>query len=88
MCLPEKPVRLSLNSFLPSNEAGGTVEMTEMLFKDKEFVYNHHLAVPHRPLVPDAGKSVGTPDLGSGIGGDVGDKIITSFFDFEYFYLE
>lgn len=37
--------------------------MTELLFKGKEFVYNHHLAVPHRPLVPDAGKSVGTPDL-------------------------
>ena len=37
--------------------------MTELLFKGKEFVYNHHLAVPHRPLVPDAGKSVGEPDL-------------------------
>jgi len=37
--------------------------MTELHFKGKEFVYNHHLAVPHRPLVPDADKSVGTPDL-------------------------
>ena len=63
LCLPEQTVRLSLNSFLPNNEAGGTVKMTELLFKGKEFVYNHHLAVPHRPLVPDAGKSVGTPDL-------------------------
>ena len=37
--------------------------MTELLFKGKEFVYNHHLAVPHRPLVPDAAKSAGAPDL-------------------------
>ena len=37
--------------------------MTELLFKGKEFVYNHHLAVPHRPLVPDAERSVGAPDL-------------------------
>ncbi len=33
--------------------------MSELSFKGKEFVYNHHLAVPHRPLVPDAEKSVG-----------------------------
>jgi len=37
--------------------------VTELLFKGKEFVFNHHLAVPHRPLVPDAAKSVGAPDL-------------------------
>lgn len=37
--------------------------MTELLFKGKEFVYNHHLAVPFRPLLPDAGKSVGEPRL-------------------------
>lgn len=37
--------------------------MPELLFKGKEFVYNHHLAVPHRPLVPDAGLSVGEPRL-------------------------
>jgi hypothetical protein len=24
--------------------------MTELSFKGKEFVYNHHLAVPFRPL--------------------------------------
>ena len=36
--------------------------MTELYFKGKEFD-NHHLAVPHRPLVADAEKSVGTPDL-------------------------
>lgn len=33
--------------------------MPELNFKGKEFVFNHHLAVPHRPLVPDAGKSIG-----------------------------
>ena len=37
--------------------------MTELYFKGKEFVYNHHLAVPHRPLVPDADKGIGAPDL-------------------------
>lgn len=33
--------------------------MPELLFKGKQFVFNHHLAVPHRPLVPYAGRSVG-----------------------------
>ena len=33
--------------------------MTEINFKGKEFVYNHHLAVPFRPLVPDEGKGIG-----------------------------
>jgi len=33
--------------------------MSELIFKGQEFVYNHHLTVPHRPLVPDAAKSVG-----------------------------
>ncbi len=33
--------------------------MTEISFKGKEFVYNHHLAVPFRPLVPQEEKSVG-----------------------------
>jgi adenine-specific DNA-methyltransferase len=37
--------------------------MSELNFKGKEFVFNHHLAVPHRPLVPDASKSIGTPRL-------------------------
>lgn len=37
--------------------------MTELNFKGKEFVYNHHLAVPFRPLVPDASKSIGPVDL-------------------------
>lgn len=33
--------------------------MTELSFKGKEFVYNHHLAVPFRTLVPDEAKSIG-----------------------------
>ncbi|WP_370195630.1 MULTISPECIES: site-specific DNA-methyltransferase [Aurantimonas] len=33
--------------------------MTELNFKGKEFVYNHHLSVPFRPLVPHAEKGVG-----------------------------
>ena len=37
--------------------------MTELHFKGKEFVYNHHLAVPFRPLQPDAGRSVGEARL-------------------------
>jgi adenine-specific DNA-methyltransferase len=37
--------------------------MPELFFKGKEFVYNHHLAVPYRPLVPDAERSIGEPRL-------------------------
>ncbi len=37
--------------------------MPELQFKGKEFVYNHHLTVPYRPLVPDASKSIGEPSL-------------------------
>ncbi len=37
--------------------------MPELQFKGKEFVYNYHLSVPYRPLVPDAGKSVGETSL-------------------------
>ena len=33
--------------------------MTELSFKGKEFVYNHHLAVPFRPLVPHPEKGIG-----------------------------
>lgn len=32
--------------------------MPELQFKGKEFVYNHHLSVPFRPLIPDAAKSI------------------------------
>jgi hypothetical protein len=37
--------------------------VTELQFKGKEFVYNHHLTVPHRPLVVDAAKGIGAPRL-------------------------
>lgn len=33
--------------------------MTELNFKGKEFVYNHHLAVPFRPPVPHEDKGIG-----------------------------
>ena len=35
--------------------------MPELQFKGKEFVYNHHLTVPFRPLVMDADKGIGAP---------------------------
>jgi adenine-specific DNA-methyltransferase len=37
--------------------------MPEIVFKGKEYVYNHHLAVPYRPLVVHADKGIGAPDL-------------------------
>ena len=37
--------------------------MTELTFKGKEFVYNHHLSVPFRPLVIHAEKGIGAPSL-------------------------
>ena len=37
--------------------------MPELVFKGKEYVYNHHLTVPYRPLIPHADKSVGPGDL-------------------------
>jgi adenine-specific DNA-methyltransferase len=37
--------------------------MPEIVFKGKEYVYNHHLTVPYRPLVAHADKGVGAPDL-------------------------
>ena len=37
--------------------------MTELHFKGKEFVYNHHLSVPFRPLVMHAEKGIGESSL-------------------------
>lgn len=37
--------------------------MPELQFKGKEFVYNHHLTVPFRPLEIDAEKGIGAPAL-------------------------
>ncbi len=41
--------------------------MPEIVFKGKEYVYNHHLSVPYRPLVADAAKGVGPADLNSNL---------------------
>ena len=37
--------------------------MPEIVFKGKEYVYNHHLTVPFRPLVTHGEKGIGAPDL-------------------------
>ena len=37
--------------------------MTELNFKGKEFVYNHHLSVPFRPLEIHPDKGIGEPQL-------------------------
>lgn len=37
--------------------------MPEIQFKGKEFVFNHHLSVPFRPLVPKKEKSIGSGNL-------------------------
>ena len=37
--------------------------MPELLFKGKEFVHNHHLTVPFRPLEMHEGKGIGAPRL-------------------------
>ena len=37
--------------------------MPEIVFKGKEYVYNHHLTVPYRPLVAHAEKGIGPADL-------------------------
>ena len=37
--------------------------MPELYFRGKEFVRNHHLTLPFRPLLPDAAKSVGDAAL-------------------------
>ena len=42
-----------------NRRAGETSHVTELNFKGKEFVYNHHLSVPFRPLVPHPDKGIG-----------------------------
>jgi adenine-specific DNA-methyltransferase len=37
--------------------------MPEIVFKGKEYVYNHHLTVPYRPLVEHADKGIGPANL-------------------------
>lgn len=41
--------------------------MPEIVFKGKEYVYNHHLGVPYRPLIPHAEKGIGPADLASSL---------------------
>ena len=41
--------------------------MSEIVFKGKEYVYNHHLTVPYRPLVADKTKGIGPEDLNSNL---------------------
>ena len=41
--------------------------MPEIVFKGKEYVYNHHLSVPYRPLVADRAKGIGPEDLASNL---------------------
>jgi adenine-specific DNA-methyltransferase len=41
--------------------------MPEIVFKGKEYVYNHHLTVPYRPLVVDKAKGNGPGDLNSSL---------------------
>lgn len=45
--------------------------MPELHFKGKEYVFNHHLTVPHRPLVAHPDKSVLTNDESSGANGNL-----------------
>lgn len=37
--------------------------MPEIQFKGKEFVFNHHLSVPYRPLIPHKEKSIGEGNI-------------------------
>lgn len=41
--------------------------MPEIVFKGKEYVYNHHLTVPYRPIVVDKAKGIGPADLASNL---------------------
>lgn len=41
--------------------------MPELVFKGKEYVYNHHLTVPYRPLLADRTRSIGPGDLGGNL---------------------
>ncbi len=41
--------------------------MPEIVFKGKEYVYNHHLTVPYRPLLVDRAKGIGPADLASNL---------------------
>ncbi len=48
--------------------------MPEIVFKGKEYVYNHHLTVPYRPLVAQPGKGVGAGS--STLAGDLNGNLV------------
>jgi hypothetical protein len=39
----------------------------ELVFKGKKFVFDHHLAVPYRPLEMDSAKSIAQPALNGNV---------------------
>ena len=49
--------------------------MPEIVFKGKEYVYNHHLTVPYRPLVVQPGKGIGAGVADSN-GGDLNGNLV------------
>ena len=49
--------------------------MSEIVFKGKEYVYNHHLTVPYRPLVAQPGKGIGADGADSN-GGDLSGNLV------------
>ena len=50
--------------------------MPEIVFKGKEYVYNHHLTVPYRPLVAQPGKGIGAGGADSNGGGDLNGNLV------------
>ena len=50
--------------------------MPEIVFKGKEYVYNHHLTVPYRPLVVQPGKGIGAGGADSNGGGDLNGNLV------------
>jgi adenine-specific DNA-methyltransferase len=63
VCQPEAtafPIRQAPHAERASE---GVTDVTELNFKGKEFVWNHHLAVPFRPLVPHPEKGIGPASL-------------------------
>jgi adenine-specific DNA-methyltransferase len=60
---PQAPDGVNSSNF----RDGVPKHMSEIVFKGKEYVYNHHLSVPYRPLLPDAKKGIGPADLGGNL---------------------
>jgi hypothetical protein len=60
---PQAPDGVNSSNF----RDGVPKHMSEIVFKGKEYVYNHHLSVPYRPLLADAKKGIGPADLGGNL---------------------